>query len=235
MYRFLLIITVGILLFMTAGCNPDDDENAEPDYRLAVPPAEVTMPEEDSDPAPPPDLTGFEAALEADPDDTSARFSYMTGLMRSGRIDESLEQARILAVAEGDNPFRSIASLNFANMVLDEVPDDDPEREDLLSEAMDLMWTALGWEPESIPGHLAYGRLALETGDNEKALHHLSIALTVMEIGYELRINMAEIFIEREDFEKAGAHLEVAGELAEEAEDSEAMSLILELKSALNM
>ncbi len=235
MYRFLPIMAVLCMLFTSIGCDPGTDENGEPEYQLAVPPAEVEMPDENADPPPPPDLTEFEAALEADPDDIHARFAYMTGLQRSGRINEGLEQARILLAVEGDDTYRSVASLNFARMVLEDVTEDDAGRTELITEAMDLMWIALGWEPESVPGHLAYGRLALEAGDDDKALHHLAIALSVTEIGYELRIKMAELYIERDDMDKANVHLEVAQELAEEADDNAALSVIHELNSELNI
>jgi thioredoxin-like negative regulator of GroEL len=81
-------------------------------------------------------------------------------------------------------------------------------------------------DPSSVPSHLALGRLALESGDDQTALHELSIAITATEIGYELRMRMAEIYISQNDKEKARAHLNVAKTLAQEANDRTALRRI---------
>jgi Flp pilus assembly protein TadD len=88
------------------------------------------------------------------------------------------------------------------------------------------LWIGLGWEPESIPAHLALGRLALEAGDYDKALHHLSIAQSVMEIGYELRTSIAKIYIDRDEPDRARVQLGEALALAEKAEDTGAIQSI---------
>jgi tetratricopeptide (TPR) repeat protein len=172
------------------------------------------------------DLDNLRRDVDEHPDDPNVRFAFLVALKLAEMYAEALEQARILGEMEGVNPLKGIAYLNFADIVLHNVPLDAPDRADLVSEAMDGLWIALGWEPESIPAHNALGRLALEAGDYDKAVHHLSIVLTVTEIGYELRTSLAEIFIEREDIDKARAHLVEALLLAEEAEDDDAVRKI---------
>jgi len=175
------------------------------------------------------DLDTLKNAVESEPDNPHARFVYMTGLERSGQYKEALEQCRILGDMDGDNPYKSVAYLNFGTIVLDDIPSDDPDRAALVQEAIDFLWIGLGMEPESIPAHRVIGLLALESGDNDRALHHLAIALSATEIGYEARISMAEIYIERGDNVKAREHLEVALELAVEAEDHPAETRIKRL------
>jgi tetratricopeptide (TPR) repeat protein len=230
-----LLISVGLILMLALGviaipaCGGREESN-EPEYEQVLPPTD--MPEVEGGEYTV-DLDALRAAVDENPDDRDARFAYMIALRRSGEIMDALDQARILGEVSADNDYISIARLEFAQMVLDDVPADYPDRAALVQEAIDGMWIGLGYEPASIPGHLALGRLALEAGDYDRALHHLSIALTVMEIGYELRMKMAEIYIEREDYEHARAHLDAAESLAEEADDRNALREIHRLQSQL--
>ena len=231
----ILVISAGLILMLIAGlfilaaCG-SNDEIDEPEYEQVIPPTD--MPElEDAEYSV--DLDPLRAAVAQNPDDRDARFTYMIALRRSGQTMDALEQARNLGEVSSDNDYISLAWLEFAQMVLDDIPADEADRAALVQEAIDGMWIALGYEPSSIPGHLALGRLALEAGDDDKALHHLSIALTVTEIGYELRMKMAELYIEREDFEHARAHLDAAESLADEADDRNALREIRRLKSQL--
>lgn len=227
---FLALVSLLIAcIFAFSACGGREEEPEEVEYELVLPPTD--MPEVEGDGEYSVDLEPLREAVEEDPLDKDARFTWMLALRRSGQTMDALEQARTLAEMDDENPYITVAWLNFAQMVLDEIPVDHSEKNRLVEEAMDGMWTALGYEPGSVPGHRALGRLALEAGDYDKALHHLSIALSVTEIGYELRMRMAEIYIEREDFEKAGAHLDAAESLAEEAEDSEALRKIRRMRS----
>jgi len=207
------------------------EESPEPAFERIAPPAADIPSEPSRDPSHLPDLEALQLSIQAEPENVFVRFEYLAALDRLDMVDEAFEQARRLAAIEEDNPLRGLAYLNLAKMVLDDIPGDAPNRSELVEEAVGGLWIALGFEPESIPAHLALGRLSLEAGDYDTALHHLSIALSVTEIGYELRIRMAEIYIEREDNDKARAHLEAARRLAEEAEDRNAMRRIDRLLS----
>ncbi len=206
-------------------CSNDTVDADVPEFERIIP-----EPSGDDPPLDPnragPDLDTLRRDVDEHPDDPNVRYAFLVALGLAEMYAEALEQARILGAMDGDNPLKGIAYLNFADIVLNNIPLDAPDRADLVSEAMDGLWIALGWEPESIPAHNALGRLALEAGDNDKVVHHLSIVLTVTEIGYELRTSLAEIFIEREDIEKARAHLDEALLLAEQAEDEDAVRKI---------
>ncbi len=224
-------IACAILVALVLGslsCKPRASESGAPKFERVVPKAEGVPSDTSggSEQAPAVDLAPLKAAVDASPDDPTARFGYMVGLRRAGRFVDALDQARILAKMKGDNPFVSVAHLNFSEIVLDDLPQGTELQSGLVKEAMDGLWIALGWEPESVPAHLALGRLALLAKDDNKALHHLSIALTVTEIGYQLRTDMAEIYLKRGDKGKARAHLEVARDLAEKAKDAPALRRI---------
>lgn len=221
-FSFILIVAA---ILSIVSCSSESSEPDSPDFERIIP--ETGDENSQPDPGlPEPDLDYFIGQVNANPDDPGIRFAYLTSLVNAEDFPEALEQARILGGMGGENPFRSIAYLNFAQIVLDNIPEDDPGRVELVIEAMDGLWIALGWEPESIPAHKALGRLALESGDDEKALHHLSIVLSVTEIGYELRTSMAEIYIERGEPDRARVHLEEALILAEEAEETGAVRSI---------
>ncbi len=226
MNRFLYATILLIFILPICSCNQYDSGSDKPSYVLGGAESDEFPPEATSGESNAPDMEMLENAYKSDPDDPGTVFMWMNALRRAGRINEALDQARILAELEENNPFKSVARLNFADMVLDDIPMDEPGRDELVVEAMDGLWIALGWEPESVPAHKALGRLALEAGDNDKALHHLAIALAVTEIGYELRADMAEIYIGKEDYEKARAHLEIARELADEADNTQAQRRI---------
>jgi tetratricopeptide (TPR) repeat protein len=223
----LVILILLFLALLSTGCPGRGQQSQEPEYEKIIPPMDEGFNvESESASVVPVDIAPYEQAVNADPENPDARFSYMVELRTAGMIKEALEQAKILADMEGENPYKSIAEINIAEMVLDDLPSDDPDRPALVQDAMDRLWIALGYEPESVPAHLMLGRLALEAGDNEKALHHLAIALTGTEIGYELRMKMAEIYISEGETDKAREHLEVAKGLAEEAGDNQAVSEI---------
>jgi len=234
MPRMILIAAVLSLLVSMPACDGGAQETDEPSYERVLPPMADLPPSVVEGERQAVDIEPFRAAVDENPDDPGARLIYLSELRRAGEPMEAIEQARIIAGIEGDVLYKSVAYQNIAEIVLDELPSDYPGREELVREAMDGLWIALGYEPESVPAHLALGRLALEAGDDDKALHHLSIALTVTEIGYELRMRMAEICIRRGDGEKARAHLEVARRLAEEAEDRRALRMIRRMLSGLS-
>jgi tetratricopeptide (TPR) repeat protein len=219
---FLLISSL-VSLAVILSCSNKPVESTEPEYQRVVP-------ETAGQPSTaPPDLAGLDSLklqIEANPDDPDMRFLYLVSLVDAKMYTDALEQARTLGAMGGDNQYKGIAWMNFAQIVLDDIPQDDPNRSGLVRKAMDGLWIALGWEPESIPAHLALGRLALEAGDDDKALHHLSIALAVTEIGYQLRARIAEIYIRRNEPDRARVHLEKALTLANEAEDSDAVRTI---------
>ncbi len=234
MKRILTALLTLIILASVISCERERDEGDEIEFERVIAPASDVPEFQETNEPPTVDLAPLLDAVQANPDDPDARLRYLSGLRIAGNTREALEQARILADMEGAELYKSVAWLNFAEIVLDEIPEDAPDRNDLLQEAMDGMWIALGWEPESIPAHRVMGRLALETGDEDRALHHLAIALSAVEIGYELRVRMAKIYIERDDFEKARAHLEAALDLAEQAEDSRAVREINRLMGTLH-
>ena len=176
-----------------------------------------------------PDIDSLQASVQTEPENTLYRFQLLTALDRAGRYQEAIEEARQLGTMEKNNPYRSAALLNFASIVLDKLPQDAPDRPALLSEAKKGMEIALEEDPSSVPAHIVFGRVCLETGDHDLALHHLAIALAVTEIGYQLRIRMAEIYIQKGDLPKARAHLEKAKLLAQEAHDREALRKIASL------
>ncbi|MCX6646896.1 MAG: hypothetical protein NTY09_11185 [bacterium] len=218
-----LIISSLVSLAVMLSCNNRPVESTEPEYQRVIP-------ESAGQPTTaPPDLAALDSLksqVETNPDDPDMRFAYLVSLVEAKMYTDALEQARTLGAMGGNNQYKGIAYLNFAQIVLDDIPQDDPNRSGLVREAMDGLWIALGWEPESIPSHLALGRLALEAGDDDKALHHLSIALAVTEIGYQLRTRIAEIYIRRNEPDRARVHLDKALTLAEEAEDTGAVRTI---------
>lgn len=230
MYRYLVtaMILTGLLI---TGCGGDKTDRAAEFSRLR--PEDVESIEEG--PVPEviaPDLDEMRENVENNPDNPTYRFEYMTALYGNGRVEEALEQAYALAEIKNENPFLGVAYLNIAEMVLD-LPRDTPEREEQIREAMDGLWVSLGMEPSSIPMHRLYGELALEVGGNEKAIHHLSIALTVVEIGYKLRTRLAGIYIERDETQKAAAHLDAAYDLAVEADDEQYVRRIHQLRESI--
>lgn len=227
------LIPIPLLFAIALSCTGNQAGSPGPEYRQIVP--EV----EDENPTPPADLVTVDIErvreqVAANPDDPDARFTYLVSLVGAGIYTEALDQARILGSMGGTNPYRSIAWLNFAQIILNDIAPDDPDRSELVQEAIDGLWIALGWEPESIPAHLALGRLALEAGDDDKALHHLSIVLSVTEIGYELRTEIAKIYKERNENDRARVQLEEALPLAEEAEDRDAVRTINDLLRGLD-
>lgn len=227
MKRIFITLFIVLTAVMALSCAGKVEEDTEPEYELIIPPMteEFDVDAANADVVPV-DLAPCEDAIATDPENPDLRFAYMVELRTAGMTVEAMEQAKILVEMEGENPYSSIAYLNYAEMVLDELPSDAPGRSEMMEEAMAGMWVALGWEPESVPAHLTLGRLALEAGDKEKALHHLSITLTAIEIGYELRIRMAEIYIVQGEIENAREHLEVARHLAEDAENNDAVRVI---------
>ncbi len=220
MERYIITLLICLLTIIISGCKSDVRTETGPAFEKLAGEVE-DLPEESE--SVPPDLAPLERAVLDDPDSPDARFIYMTGLQRSGDIPAALEQARALIAMEGNHPFKGVAYLNFAYMVLDDLVPDDPSRNELLREAYDGLWIALGIEPESIPAHTAFGRVAIELGEDDSAAHHLSIALSVTEIGYLLRLELGRIFIDKSDTEKARVHLETAYALASEADDRDAM------------
>lgn len=172
------------------------------------------------------DVESLQKSVAAEPENLMMRFNLLAALDREQRYEEALEEARHLASIEENNPYLNAASLNFASLVLDKLPHDRPDRASLLNEALAFTKTALEFDPGSVPLHLAFGRLGLEIGNENLGLHHLSIALAGSEIGYKLRIRMAEIYIQRNDFPKARAHLQEAKALAEAANDKKAVKKI---------
>ena len=229
MTRLINIIAV-LVLFSAFGCKHSPAPVRTHSERVLPPSSDMPeSPEQGSVPLV--DLTILETSVQAAPEDTSLRFTYLTALDRAGKHDEALAQARALGGIQQHNPYQGAAYLTFARIVLDDIPKNDPTRPDLLKEAIDHINVALQTEPGSVPDQIALGRLALETGDKDTALHHLAIAATATEIGYKLRIQMAEIYIEKKDFEKARAHLEMAKPLAQQAGDKAAVSRIDDLMS----
>ncbi len=231
MSRILYLSIFVVAIFAMIGCNGADDQDTGPEFHRVLPPVDEIPSGDSAEPPDQPDLDTLHQAVLDSPEDALSRFIYMNALDRAGRTDEALEQARQLGEMVERNPFRAVAYLNLARMVLDDVPEDAPNRSELVAEAIEGLNVTLELEPANIPAHKTLGILALETEDYDTALHHLAIALSVVEIGYELRIRMAEIYIEREDFEKAQAHLEAAKPLAEEEEDREAVRRIDSLMS----
>jgi len=223
---FLKYFVIAAMAIILTSCGGNKNSSGESASEINMGDAEEAPPEETSGGGHEVDLDILKKAVESEPDIPHARFVYMTGLERSGQYKEALEQCRILGDMDSDNPYKSVAYLNFGTIILDDVPKDDPDRAALVQEAIDYLWIGLGMEPESIPAHRVIGLLALESGDKDRALHHLAIALSSTEIGYEARISMAEIYIERGDNVKAREHLEVALELAVEAEDHSAETRI---------
>jgi hypothetical protein len=213
------LVTLAVML----SCSSKPAGSAEPEYQRVIP-------ESAGQPTTaPPDLAGLDSLksqVEANPDDPDMRFAYLVSLTEAKMYPDALEQARTLGAMGGNNQYKGIAFMNFAEIVLDDIPQDDPNRAALVQEAMDGLWISLGWEPESIPAHLALGRLALEAGDDDKALHHLAIALAVIEIGYKLRTRIAEIYVIHNEPDRARVQLEKALSLAEEAQDNDAVRTI---------
>jgi tetratricopeptide (TPR) repeat protein len=218
---------------VASSCGCGGEKETEPEYERLIPPATDVPSEPAQNPSLLPDLDALQLSVAMEPENAFVRFEYLSALDQLGKTQEAIEEARALAAIEEDNPFRAVAYLNLAEMVLNDLPADAANRSELVKEGMDALWKGLGEEPGSVPMHLALGRLALEDKDYDRALHHLAIALAATEIGYELRIRMAEIYIEREDYGKARAHLEAARELAEEAQDREAVRKINGLMSQL--
>jgi len=213
-----IVYAILVILLATAlSCSGKEIVEETVEFERVIPAAEGVPEGDTAEGLYTPDPAEYEAALQGNMEDMDLRFGYMIALRRSGRIDEALEQVRIVVNAEGDNQLRVPASLNFAEMVLDEMDTDDPDRDALLHEGIDMMYVALGYEMESVASHKMMGRLLLETGQEEAALHFLSIALTVTEIGYELRMRMAEIYEGMGEYDRAWLHLQAAMSIAEEA------------------
>ena len=236
MKRNLIFLFIFSLCYAAIGCNDKQEQTPEPEFERVIPPeadapaggqgASEFMEE-------PEDAPGFTEYVEETPDDIFIMFDRLNSLHREGRIEEALETARELGAVEENNPFRAVAYLKLARIILDDLPADSGNRAELVEEGIEGLLIAISLEPANIPAHEAFGKLSFEAGDNDTALHHLAIALTVKEIGYELRIRMAEVYIEREDFDKAQAHLEAAKPLAEEAEDNDAVRQINGLMSEI--
>jgi len=226
---FLLVCASGFVI----SCGGDENSTEEPVFELAVGEEEGTEADNSGTASYEVDLEIMKEAVDSEPGNPDANFIYMTGLLRAGEYFDTLEQCRILAELEGENPYLTVAYLNFGTVVLDHIPRDAPDREALLTEAIDYLWIGLGMEPESIPAHRLLGLLAMESGDHERALHHLAIALSATEIGYTARADMAAVYIEREDFKKAREHLDIAFGLATEADDRAAVGRIRNLQGKL--
>jgi tetratricopeptide (TPR) repeat protein len=177
-----------------------------------------------------PDLATFQSSVQASPDDVFLRFDYMSALKDAEKYDEALDQARTLGALE-KNPLRGPAYLNFAQIVLEKIPADDPRRPELIKEATTYIKIAVDEEPGSIPAHITLGKLALESGDPDTAIHNLSIALAAVEIGYELRMQLAEAYINKGEGAKARPILEMAKSLASDAKDKKAVRKINGLMS----
>jgi tetratricopeptide (TPR) repeat protein len=234
MRNLIVLSIIFASLLVLAGCPAKKAEEKENDYERVLPPTPDVTEESGFEERPQENIDDLRNAVEADPGDVFARFDLLNALERSDMTDEALGQARALGALEEGNPFRAVAYLKLARLVLDKMPADAPNRAELVQEAIDGLGTALVLEPSNIPAHEALGRLALEKGDNDSALNHLAIALSVTEIGYELRIRMAQIYIDQGDKEKARAHLEAAKPLAEEAQDNEAVREIERLMSQID-
>jgi len=224
---------IGLMLaacIMGIGCRPRETTPQTQAQRVLPPSVDVPESPEEN-PALLADINALQISVQTEPDDVFVRFQYLTALDRAGRYDEALDQARTLGAVQENNPYRAAAYLNFAHIVLDKISPDDPRRPELVSEAIQDIQVALADEPGSVPSHLALGRLALGVGDKDSALHQLAITLAASEIGYQLRMRMAEIYIERGDFAKARAHLEAAKPLAQAANDRQAVRQINRLLS----
>ena len=215
-FAWLLIFFLPLATLMCRG----EEKSAGPEIKRVLLEDTETVKNTPAETPPAPDIDAYKLSVETESENVLYRFQYMTALDQAGKTDDAIDQAYKLAAIEKDNPFRGVAYLNIANWVL-KLPADAPDREKKIRDAIDGLWIALGMEPSSIPAHLALGKLALEIGDNDKALHHLSIALSATEIGYQLRVRMAEIYIEKKEYDKAREHLEVAKELAEKNNDRE--------------
>ena len=220
---YAIIIALTALLFLPSCRHPQTNQ---PKSELMIPPSQDVPEKPAENPSLLADLESLQSSVQAAPEDSAIRFRYVTALNRAGEYDEALQQVRELVAIPGDNLFMSVAYLNFAEIVLDKIPADAPNHAQLLNEAIEGMKVGLQKDPSSVPSHLALGRLALKSGDDQTALHELSIALAATEIGYELRMRMAEIYISRNDREKARAHLDVAKPLAQEAGDRAALRRI---------
>jgi len=227
-YLFPLII---FAVFVSLACPGNNAGNNDDDYERIVPPVPDEVDESAVEEEPEWLLEELKRQVEEKENEPFVMFNYLNQLERANKIDEAMEFARELGKIEVANPFRAVTYLKFARMVLDKVPLDVSNREELVEEAIDGLNTALLLEPSNIPVHEAMGRLMLEKGEYDKALEHLSIALTVLEIGYNLRIEMAKIYIERNMPSKAKAHLEAAKPLAQEADDTDALREINALLS----
>jgi tetratricopeptide (TPR) repeat protein len=221
--KHLINIALIVLLFLPACKHPEENQ---PGSEQIIPPSQDVPEKPAENPSLLADIESLQTSVQAAPEDASVRFQYVTALNRGGRYEDALQQVRELVAISGDNPFLGVAYLNFAGIVLDKIPADAPDRPALVNEAVEGMKIAVQKDPSSVPSHLALGRLALESGDDDTALHELSIALAATEIGYELRIRMAEIYIARRDREKARSHLDVARTLAQEAGDRAALRRI---------
>jgi len=227
---FLPVLAIAVVL--TAGC-PREQSASKPLFQRVLPPSPDSSQTGEEAVVPEQDLIAMQSSVQADPENLFLRFDLLVALDHAGRYNEALDQARAIGAVQTDNPLLSVAYLNFATIVLDKIPADDPDRPALLTEAIEGMNKALQDDPGSVPGQIAMGRLALETGDNDSALHHLSIALAATEIGYKLRMKMAQIYIEKQDYAKARAHLDAAKVLAQEANDRAAVRQIGRLMGQL--
>ncbi|MFH1675631.1 MAG: hypothetical protein ABIC40_01315 [bacterium] len=225
--RIFACLLILLLPLMTLACH-GEKKNPEPEIKRILPEDYETVQNTPPETPNAPDIEAYKLSVETEPENVLYRFQYMTALDQVDKTAEAIDQAYKLAAIEKDNPFRGVAYLNIADWVL-KLPADAPDRDKKIKDAMDGLWIALGMDPSSIPAHLALGKLALEIGDNDKALHHLSIALSATEIGYPLRAGMAEIYIGKKEYDKAREHLEVAKKLAEKENDREYINKINDL------
>lgn len=180
----------------------------------------------------------FEKALQADPENTTARANLGSLLATRGDRRASLEQLRR---ALEDNPQSAVAHDQLARALaqagqLDQAlayfrqavqlnPDDPEIRHNLAKalmvkkqydEAVEHCRAALRVNPAFTQAHLNLGRLLLQKGELDAALHHLSETLRFDPKVTEAHLLMARIHLERRDARHAIAALRSAYQLAPE-------------------
>lgn len=214
-----------LLLTFIFGCNSGDNEK-EPEVERVIPPPFENPIESGENPNPEIDLESLRAAAEKTPADVSAIFSYMVGLKSAGKIDDAIEQAKRLGAIEKENPYRAVAYLNLAEMILKKIESGAGNQDELIAEGIKGIEIAIEEEPSNVPARLAYGKLLRESGRVDEAIHQFSIVLAANEVGYEIRVWIAENYIEKGEKEKAKSHLEVALQLAEKDGNTELVKKI---------
>lgn len=227
---FISYLFPATLVLVVSGCG-NGGNGDEPRVERVLPPAENTTDAPGEGTVQ--NLAELEAMLETNPGDISTRFNYLVALRREGRTSDAIEQAIMLGDIEDDNPYRAVALMNLGQMVLEELDPGSAERAELLQSAIDGINECLVLDPGNVQAHLILGELSVETGDTDTAMHHLAIVLAANEIGIDLRIWMAEKYIDMGDPEKARSHLKAARILAEQEDNRDARAKIDQLLSEL--